>query len=168
MENQNKELVITRTFDAPRELVFEAFTKAEHLAHWWGPAGVKMGQVKVDLRPGGEFHYSMIAPDGTEMWGKFVYLEIVPPSRIVFVSSFSDKDANVVRAPFNSSWPAEVRNVLSLTEDNCKTTVTLVGYPINASAEECKLFEEFSGSMHEGFKGTFDQLEAYLSTLVNA
>ena len=73
MEKRNdtpaSEFTITRVFDAPRQLVWDAWTQAERLAEWWGPAGFKLKVAKLDLRPGGTFHYSMVAPNGHEMWG---------------------------------------------------------------------------------------------------
>ncbi len=73
------EFVISRLFDAPRDVVWKAWTEPERLKHWWGPKGVKIVSCKVDLRPDGVFHYSMRMPDGQEMWGKFIYREIVRP-----------------------------------------------------------------------------------------
>jgi uncharacterized protein YndB with AHSA1/START domain len=110
-----KEFTITRVFDAPRELVFKAQTEAEHLSKWWGPKGYTMLVAKLELRPGGTFHYSMRSPEGHEMWGKFVYREIVAPERIVFVNSFSDESGATVRAPFAPDWPLEVLNMLTLS-----------------------------------------------------
>ena len=60
-------------FDAPRELVWKCFTDPERMKHWWGPKGFKVIASKMDLRPGGTYHYGMKAPDGMPMWGKFVY-----------------------------------------------------------------------------------------------
>jgi uncharacterized protein YndB with AHSA1/START domain len=74
---------------------------------WFGPKGFKMPGAKIDFRPGGTFHYCMEAPNGEEMWGKFVYREIVAPERIVFVSSFSDEDGEVTRHPLSPDWPLE-------------------------------------------------------------
>ena len=99
-----EQFVITRVFDASRERVWEAFTKPEHLQHWWGPKGFTMRTIKLDLRPGGMFHYSMRSPDGKEMWGKFAYREIAPPERLVFVTSFSDEAGNITRHPFSATW----------------------------------------------------------------
>jgi len=164
-EPSGKEFEISREFNAPREVVFNLLTKAEHLKHWWGPKELKMGTTKVDLRPGGMFHYSMIAPDGTEMWGRFIYHEIIPPEKIVFVNSFSDERGGITRHPMAPKWPAEVMNILTLTEHNGKTTLTLRGGPINATAEERKIFEDGFSSMQHGFTGTFDQLDEYLSNL---
>jgi uncharacterized protein YndB with AHSA1/START domain len=168
MENESKpdtkEFTISRVFDAPRSLVFKAQTEAEHLAKWWGPKGYEMLVAKLDLRPGGLFHYRMRSPEGHEMWGRFVYREIVAPERVVFVNSFSDEKGGIIRAPFAPDWPLEVLNVMTLTEDGGKTTLTLRGGPINASAAEINRFNSFHDSMQQGFGGTLDQLEAHLKT----
>ena len=157
------ELVLTRVFDAPRELVFKAWTEPERLKQWWGPKGFTMLSLKLDLRPGGVFHYCMRAPNGGEMWGTFVYREIVAPERIVFVNSFSDADGGLTRHPLSPSWPLEVLNTLMLTEHGGKTTLKLQGGPINATEEERATFEAGHTSMQQGFGGTFDQLAAYLA-----
>jgi len=163
MDEKNAELVITRTFHAPRELVFKVWTQAEHLSHWWGPKGFELNVARLDLRPGGVFHYSMKSADGFEMWGKFVYEEITAPEKIVFVNSFADPEGNTIRSPFSDIWPLEVRNTLTLTESEGTTTLTLRGGPLRASEEERRAFVEGFESMKQGFGGTFDQLEAYLA-----
>jgi uncharacterized protein YndB with AHSA1/START domain len=155
--------VIRRTFDAPRDLVWKAYTEPERLAQWWGPKGFTMISTKVDLRPGGIFHYGMRAPNGTEMWGKFIYREIVPPERLVFIVSFSDEQGGVTRHPFSATWPLEVMNTVTLTEADGKTTVTIVGGPHAASEEERETFKAAHDGMQAGFKGTFDQLAEYLA-----
>lgn len=157
-----QDFVITRRFDAPRTLVFRAFTEPERLRHWWGPTGFSWVSCTMDLRTGGMLHYCMRSPDGQDMWGKWIYREIVPPERIVFVSSFSDADGNTVRAPFNPAWPLEVLNVLTLTEHGGKTTLTLRGGPLHAPEIERATFNASHPSMQQGFAGTFDQLDAYL------
>ncbi len=163
MSNQN-ELVITRTFDAPRELVFKTWTEAEHLKHWWGPKGTKIEVAKLDLQPGGVFHYSLSSPEGV-MWGKFIYREIEEPEKLVFVSSFSDEEGNTVRAPFSQIWPLEVLNITTFTEKDGKTTLTMRGGPISATEEEFNFYAQMHDSMQEGFAGTFDQLDDYLAKI---
>jgi uncharacterized protein YndB with AHSA1/START domain len=158
------DFVITRTFDAPRDLVFRAWSDPNHLRKWWGPKGCSVGFCNMDLRPGGQLLYSLRTPDGKEMWGKFVYREILPPDRLVFVNSFSDPHGNVVRAPFNPKWPLEILNSLTLGEQFNLTTLSLIGKPLNATGDELALFESMLDSIHEGFSGTFDQLAAYLKT----
>ena len=159
----DRELVITRVFDAPRELVWRAFTESDRLAQWWGPADFTMLTRTLDFRPGGVFHYAMRAPDGQVMWGKFVYRDIQPPERMVFISAFSDADGNVTRAPFSPTWPREVLNTLTLSETDGTTTLTLRGGPINATEEERETFWKAQESLRQGFAGTFDKLAAYLS-----
>src|SRR5215211_3231804 len=91
-----KSFVITRIFNAPREMVFDAFTDQDAMKQWWGPKGFTMTVSKLDFRVGGTYHYCMLAPNGAPMWGRFVYREIVRPERIVFVNSFSDEHGGVV------------------------------------------------------------------------
>lgn len=157
------ELVITRTFAAPHELVWRAWTEPERLARWWGPKGSAVEVVSFDLRPGGLFLYRLRAPDGAELWGKFVYRAIEAPERLSFVSSFADPRGETVRAPFNPAWPLEILNHLTLQEQGGQTALTLRGGPINASPDERRSFREWRDSVQEGFAGTFDQLSDYLA-----
>ncbi|KAB2911371.1 MAG: SRPBCC domain-containing protein [Hyphomicrobiaceae bacterium] len=155
------EFVITRVFDAPRELVWKAWTEPERLAQWWGPKGCTIRVAKLEMRPGGIFHYAMQFQPGHDMWGRFVYREIVAPERLVFVNSFSDADGGITRAPFSQlkqMWPLEVLNEVTLSEQKGKTTLTLRGRPINATEEERKMFASMHESMRQGFGGTFDKL----------
>ena len=145
------------------DLVWKAWTEQERLAKWWGPKGFTFLSGKLDLRPGGLFHYGMRSPDGQEMWGKFVYREVAPQERLVFVVSFSDKNGDTTRHPASATWPQEVLNTLTLTEQDGKTTVTIQGHPINATEEERKTFDAARGSMQQGFKGTMDQLAEFLA-----
>jgi uncharacterized protein YndB with AHSA1/START domain len=158
------EFLITRTFDAPRELVWKAFTEPEHMQQWWGPKGCKAVVVKLDLRPGGIYHYCLQTPDGHEMWGKNVYREITPPERLVLVSSFSDKDGNLTRHPLSPTWPRETLSIFTFAENAGKTTITIRWYPINATDEERKTFTSNHESMKQGWGGSFDQLAQYLAT----
>lgn len=158
-----QEFVLSRTFDAPLELVWKAHTEVEHLKQWWGPQGFTMLSCTLDLRPGGRFHYGMQSPDGQhEMWGKFEFREIVPMEKLSYTVSFSDKDGNTTRAPFSENWPLEVLNTLTLTELDGKTVLTLRGAPVNATEEEYKQFVDFHDSMRQGYGGTLDQLAQHL------
>ncbi len=156
-------LVLQKVFNAPQELVFRAWTEAEHLAHWWGPKGMPITVAKLDFSPGGVFHYSMQSPDGNAIWGKFVYREIIAPTKITFVSSFADANCGTIRNPWMDTWPLEVLNVMTLTEQDGKTTLTLKGGPIHASETELAAFNTAKKGMEQGFSGTFEQLEAYLA-----
>lgn len=160
---KGKVFEVSRTFDAPRELVWKAYSEADRLKEWWGPKGFGMKIAKLDFRPGGIFHYCMIAPDGKEMWGKFHYREIVKPELMTYVVSFSDAQAGVTRHYMSATWPLEVMNVTTFTEKDGKTTVTSRGWPINETGEERATYEGAFAGMEMGFKGTLDQLEAYLA-----
>jgi uncharacterized protein YndB with AHSA1/START domain len=160
-----KELVITRTFNAPRSLVFQAFTESERLAHWWGPKGMKLTVEKIDLRQGGVFHYRMDSPDGNKMYGRFVYREISPVERLIFVVSFSDEKCGITRHPLSKTWPLETLNIITFEEKDGKTNLTLRSWPIRESEVERQSFEEGFASMNAGFGGTMDQLDNYLASL---
>jgi uncharacterized protein YndB with AHSA1/START domain len=155
--------VITRIFDAPRDLVFDAFTQREHLMNWFGPKGFKMLSTTLDLRTGGVFHYGMQAPDGSTVWGKWIFREIVRPERLVAVVSFSDAAGGVTRHPYSASWPLETLSTTSFAEQGGKTVMTLKWEAINATGEERKTFDSSHEGMKTGWGGTLDQLEHYLA-----
>jgi len=161
--NQKPGLKIVRYFNAPKEVVFEAFANAEALAEWWGPAGVPLTVKSLDFTPGGKFHYKMDG-NGQTMWGLFRYITISRPELIEFVSSFSDEEGNVCKSPFPMDFPLEIFNELTLTDKDGRTTLTLQGHPINATPEQEETYASIHGNMQEGFKGTFDQLERYLES----
>ena len=80
----DREIVFTREFDAPRELVFEVWTDPKHLDQWWGPNGFRTESSAMDLRPGGSWTLMMTGPDGTKYPNKIVYVEVAPPERLVY------------------------------------------------------------------------------------
>jgi len=153
----------TRVFDAPRPLVWEALTRSEHLVHWWGPKGMTVRVHALDLVPGGLFHYSMVTPDGKEMWGKWIYRELSPFSRLVVVTSFSDAEAGITRHPLAPEWPREVLSTFELTEDGDRTILHLTGVPITPTEAEKKMFEGGRAGMDKGFDGTWSVLDEYLA-----
>jgi uncharacterized protein YndB with AHSA1/START domain len=156
--------VISRTFDAPRELMWKVWTDAEHLLHWFGPKGMPMFHSKNDLRRDGTFHYGLRMPGNAgEMWARWTYREIVPPQRLVFVSSFSDPDANLKPAPFADEWPLEMLTTVTLDETDGKTTVTIESTALTATDVGRETFAKNHASMTGGWTGTFEQLESYLA-----
>lgn len=162
-EGKKAELVITRVFDAPRDVVFAAWTEADQLAEWWGPKGFTWVSGTLDLRPGGAFHYCMKSPAGDEMWGKFVYDEVVPPERLVFRNGFSNEAGEIVRAPFSSTFPMQFRNVLTFEANGDTTTLVMRGAPYEATEAEREAFVKMIPSMEAGFGGTMSQLDEYLA-----
>ena len=89
-----RELTFTRTFQAPRKLVFQAFSTPEHIAQWWGPKDWPVTACTMDFRPGGIWHYRLTGPGGQEHWARAVYQEIVVPKKIVFTDTFADAEGN--------------------------------------------------------------------------
>lgn len=165
--SQQAELVITRTINAPRELVFQAFTQAEHLQHWWGPKGMDLTVLNLDLRPGGVFHYGMRSLDGQSMYGIFHFREIISPEKLIFTSGFADEAGNLIRAPFSPVFPMELYNEYTFSDENGKTLLTLRGYPLIATEEEKLFYASMKDNMRQGFGGTFDKLDDYLKALTS-
>ena len=151
-------VVITREFDAPRDLVFKALTEPERLARWWGPKGTRITAATMDLRPGGRYHYGMGLPDGNVMWGVWVFREIVEPERLVFVNRNSDETGD-------EHHPSpELLTTLTLAERDGRTTLTLeMGLLPDASDAERAEFEAGMGGASKGWEGALDKLAAHLA-----
>jgi uncharacterized protein YndB with AHSA1/START domain len=124
-ESAQPELTITRVLDAPRDLVFRVWTRPEHLVRWWGPSGFTLPQCKMDLRPGGAFHYIMRSgeegcsgshPPNTEHRLRGVFREIKPPERLVFTWAWEDE---------NGQLGHETLVTVTMTEQGSKTKLTL-------------------------------------------
>jgi len=162
-EKMAEDFVMSRVFDVPRDLLWKCFTEPERMKQWWGPKGFKVLSSKMDLRPGGSYHYGMQSPDGHAMWGKFVFREVVPQERLVFINSFSDEKGGITRHPGNENWPLEMLSSFTFEDmPGGKTKFTVRWAPHNASEEERKTFDTNRESMRQGWGGTMDQLEVYL------
>lgn len=165
--NENKpDFVISRILKAPRELVFTTFSDADHMAKWWGPTGFTVVHSRMDLRVGGSYHFGMRGPDGSSMWGKFVYKEIIRPEKLVYHHSFSDEAGNLAHHPMSPTWPLEILSTVSFEEHADGTLLTIRWSLLdNATEEERTVFHETFASMEQGFGGTLAQLQAYLASL---
>jgi uncharacterized protein YndB with AHSA1/START domain len=155
-EAAESELVITRVFDAPRELVFRAWTEPERVMRWWGPKGFTAPFCTIDLRPGGVSHCCMRSPEGKDYWSKGVYREIAPPERLVYTDSFSDAEGNVVPAShygMSGDWPLELLVTVTFEEHEGKTKLTLRHAGIPAG--------ENSDLAEAGWNESFDKLAEY-------
>jgi uncharacterized protein YndB with AHSA1/START domain len=118
-------LVITRTFDAPRALVWKAWTEPEHLVHWWGqPKNATMPYCTVDLRVGGLFHCCVKTPDGGTIWVRSIFREIVEAERLIFDMVFSDAHGNIVDSPPGLAGYSLI--TATFAEHDGRTTVTIV------------------------------------------
>jgi uncharacterized glyoxalase superfamily protein PhnB/uncharacterized protein YndB with AHSA1/START domain len=156
---------LSRTFAAPREVVWACFTDPARMQKWWGPKGATVITSKMDLKPGGTYLYGMRMPDGSEMWGRQVYREIVPRERLVLVNSFSDPAGGLTRHPMAPTWPLELHSTFTFVDAGPgQSTFTVRWTPIFPTPEERAAFEAGHASMTGGWGGTLDQLAAYLAT----
>jgi uncharacterized protein YndB with AHSA1/START domain len=124
----DREVLITRVFDAPRDLVFQAWTDPEHLQRWHAPHGCTIRFAALDLRQGGELHSCIHTPDGQDCWCKGTYLEIVVPERIVYTLAMSDEHGNLVEsadAGKDADWPRETTVTVTFAEHGTGTKLTL-------------------------------------------
>ena len=152
-----QDLVIERTFNAPRDLVWKAWTEPERFKRWWGPKTFTTPFSEIDLRVGGAYRYCMRAPDGKDYWGGGTFREIVPQRRIVATDSFVDPQGNVVPASYSGmaeDWPLELLLTVTFEEHDGKTRFTLrhSGMPVVDQDKTRQFWNE-----------SFDKLAADLS-----
>jgi uncharacterized protein YndB with AHSA1/START domain len=145
----DREIVLTRVFDAPRRLVFEALTSCEHLKHWWGPRRYTVASCKMDFRPGGAYRIVQSGADGAEFGFRGEYREIVPPERIVQTFEFEGMPGHVSV------------ETLTLVEQDGKTTYTSTSVFDSVEDRDGML----QSGMEEGASETMDRLAEYLETL---
>jgi len=163
-----KPYIVSREFAAPRELVWNVNTQAEHLEKWLGPEGVTGFTKSMDFRVGGKYHYAQRTADGSfNAWGIMTYLEISPMDRIVSIQSFSDENGDITIHPLAPTWPKLMHWVMDFEDlGNSRTKLSVTWLPVDgSSAEELALFDGAREGMNGGWKGTFDKLENYLITL---
>lgn len=166
MSENAKNLVITRTFDAPRDFVFELWSEKEHLERWWGPKGTSLNVLELEFRPGGRFHYRIDPPQGDPMYGLFTYQDIDKPESFSFRSGFSDAEGNYTRHSMAPEFPLQVLTKIHLAEEGEKTVLTLTGGPAEGTPEnERAFYEGIIPNMQGGFAGTFDALDELIASL---
>lgn len=149
-EPNDTDVVATRTYDAPRLLVWEAYTEPAHVTQWLlGPEGWTMPVCEIDLRPGGPWHWVWKGPNGREMEMHGEYREVIPPRRLVNTECWGE------------DWP-ETLNTLELAEDDGRTTVTsTVHYPSERARRKA-----LATGMEDGWAQSDDRLARYLETLL--
>jgi uncharacterized protein YndB with AHSA1/START domain len=158
------DFAIFRVLEAPRERVWAALTDPEQMKEWWTPATFTMIAMNMDFRPGGFFHMGMRSGEGYKMWGKFVYQEIVPPVRLVFINSFSNAAGDIARHPIMPTWPMETLATLTLDDEaGGKTKVTVRWVPHNASDVERKTFDAGHVGLKATWNGIFDRIATHIA-----
>ena len=154
---------LSRDFAAPRQLVWDAFTRIKHLEKWFAsPAWTIVGG-KLELQPDGAFTFGMKWADGSVMWGKWTYREIVAGAKLVFVTAFTDEAGTPTRHPMAPTWPLETISLMSFADHAGGTRLSLVSVPLNPTAAERDTFAGGQDSMRHGWGGTLKQLEDYLA-----
>jgi uncharacterized protein YndB with AHSA1/START domain len=155
VETNGNELIMTRKFNAPRNLVFEAHADCQHLMKWFGPRQWPMAFCKMDFRVGGKWHYCMKGPDG-ESWGMAFYKDIKAPEKIYYEDHFSDKDGNL-----NKEMPSTL--VKTHFEDIGGATL-IRSTAVYRSKED--LQKVLDMGMMTGMEETLDKLDEYLEKQV--
>ena len=157
---------IFREFDAPAALMFDLYSKVEHLSKWLSPQGFATIKADLDFRPGGTYFYGIRGPGGMEMWGKQRFLEIVPAEKIVLIQQFSDPEGGMGRHPMDPNWPEEMYAVTAFDAlGPTRTRVTVTWAPRQSDAKGEAAFDSARAGMTDGFSGTFDKLEAYVKAV---
>jgi uncharacterized protein YndB with AHSA1/START domain len=154
-----RELVITRILDAPRELVWKAWTEPELMMQWWAPKNFTAPSIKLDLRVGGEYLSCMRSPEGKDYWSKGTYKEIVPGQRLVLTNSFADEKGNIVPATYygmSPEFPLESIVTVTLDENGGRTKLTL-RYDDVSSIPQSDLSD-----MQQGWNEMLDKLADFL------
>ena len=143
--------------------VWVAYSDPDKLDCWWGPKGFPTRVTSLDFRDGGTFIYAMNFPGHPPIHGKWIYRKIRPPERLVADVSFCDAEGIPVRHPMVPDWPLTMRVASTFSEKDGGTEITSVVTLPNATDDERRIFDEHRQNMIQGFNGTYDQLDAYLS-----
>ncbi|MGA8028974.1 MAG: SRPBCC family protein [Bryobacteraceae bacterium] len=147
-DTADRELVFTRVFDAPRELVFEAWTDPKHIAQWWGPKGFTTTIQEMDVRPGGVWRHVMRGPDGRDYLNKIVFLEVTKPERLVYKHE-----------PEHGSEPVHHQTTVTFADEGGKTRLSM--QMLFASAADRKYVVDTYGAV-EGANQTLSRLAEHL------
>jgi uncharacterized protein YndB with AHSA1/START domain len=148
------EPLLTRVFDAPRNLVWEAWTQPEHIAQWWGPAGFSTRVEELDLRAGGRWRYVMIGPDGAEYPSRGVFRAVVPAERIATTDDFDE----AFELPDGGELPRGI--VVTCVFEDLGTRTRLTLSIVHPNVEERRKHAEMG--VVEGWRSSFDCLAEHL------
>lgn len=148
---QGREIIITRLINAPRELIFDVWTTPEHVKHWYGPEGFITTTHKMNLSPGGEWHFTMHGPDGRDYPNRIKFIEILRPEKLVYRHAGDD-----------DTEPVDFHATITFEDNNGATMVTMRS--TFASAEALQRVVETYGAV-EGGKQTLSRLDSYLAAL---
>lgn len=156
--------VISRSFKAPLELMFDLWTKPEHLTKWMPTTGFAMKYIRADIRTGGS-SFASWSNEIYSMHSRAKYLEIKRPERIVYTQQFCDEHENISRHPMAPVWPeTKLTTVVFAAEGENQTRITVTWEPHgDVTAEEMAVFNSAKTGMTQGWSGSFDKLDEYLA-----
>lgn len=158
--------IITREFNAPMQLVFDAWTQPEHLKNWMFPMeGFTCEYASADIRTGGSSLHKMKAPNGFEMWLLTKYEEVTPQNRLAFLQYMSNEAGEIVPNPQMPNWPKHMLATIELSEKDGKTLLTLTWEPVEPSEAEVATFTAALESAGNGWSSGVEQLAKYLEQL---
>ncbi|TQV78216.1 SRPBCC domain-containing protein [Exilibacterium tricleocarpae] len=158
--------IITRELNAPRQLVFDAWTQVEHLQNWMFPQkGFTCEYVSADITPGGSSLHKLTAPGGHQMWLLTKYEAVNPPVSLVFRQYMSNEAGDILPNPQMPDWPKEMRATIELEALGDKTRLRLIWQPIAPTQAEAAAFEASRSQHGNGWGAGLDQLTRYLETL---
>ena len=160
-----EKFVINRTFEAPLDLMFEMWTKPEHISQWLPPTGATMKYHKANIAAGGSSFFEMSWAQGMKLFGRAEYLKIQRPDTIVYVQQFCDENEKISRHPMAPIWPESMLTTVQLSEESPeRTRVTITWEPYGeVTPEEIAAFVKEKRGMTQGWTGSFDKLEAVLN-----
>ena len=148
---KNRTLTIKRTFNAPIHLVWEAWTRPEHVAQWWAPKGMQVTVVEHDFRVGGKWQYTMPMPDGSQFISEGIYSDIVEFKKIISSANFKPMTEGV--------------EIQALFEDNGDTT-NFTFNVVHPTEEYCKLQEKMG--FYNGWGSAFERMDVLVNSLKTA
>jgi uncharacterized protein YndB with AHSA1/START domain len=154
---------MSRTFDAPIALMWKAWTDKSMAGKWFGPKGCTITYSRFDIKPGGEARYAMEF-NGAKMFGKWSYKEVVPQKKLVSVVAFTDETGDkIISHPGQPGWPKEMFSTITFIPKGEKTEVLIEWQAYHATDAEKKFFAESEENMKQGWGGSLDRLEEFLS-----
>ena len=158
--------VIHRSFEAPIDVVFNMWTKAEHFTRWLPPTGFEMEFLRADIRTSSSAFYRMFNDAGEELYGRVEYRAIDKPSLLIYTQSFTDAEEKLTRHAMAPVWPETMLTTATfVSEGPDATRVRVVWEPCGVySPEEVAAFVADRGGMTQGWTGSFDKLEKLLAT----
>ena len=154
--------MISRSFPVSRQRLYQACSNAEEMLAWFSPPGAKTIKAELDFKAGGTFFYGMQMPDGNMMYGKSLYVEIVPNEKIIYYTRFADEHGNIISHPMSPTWPKEMHTTfLFADEGETNSHLTVIWNYDGDDPLQKSTFMGAKSGMRLGWTGTLDGLTNY-------